>query len=261
MRYARLYLHMLRFSFSEFLQWKLDYFFRVFMDVVFYAVQLGFFGILYRHTTMIAGWNYDQILVFVSGFFVVDALWMSLFSNNMWWFPFLINRGDLDYYLTRPVSTLFFVSLRLFAANSCMNLLMAVGIWIWALGRYPGEVTAAQVALYCLLMVNGAFLQYVMNMLFLIPAFWMQSERAMGNTFFVFMEFSSRPHGIYPYALRMILTLFLPLAMVASIPADVFFNGLTPATLLTIVGVTAFSFSMMVGLWKLGLRSYASASS
>ena len=45
----------------------------------------------------------------------------------MWWLPMLINRGDLDYYLVRPVSTLFFVSFRDFAANSFVNLVIATG--------------------------------------------------------------------------------------------------------------------------------------
>ena len=43
---------------------------------------------------------------------VADAIHMTVFSNNMWWFPIFINRGDLDYYLIRPVSSLFFLSLR-----------------------------------------------------------------------------------------------------------------------------------------------------
>ena len=64
---------------------------------------------------------------------------MTVFANNMWWLPIAVNRGDLDYYLVRPVSSLFFLSLREFAANSFLNLLLATGILVWALARYPAS--------------------------------------------------------------------------------------------------------------------------
>ena len=105
-RYLRLYAYFLRFSFSRAMEFRVDFFFRVVMDAVFYATQLALFTILYRHTTTIAGWDFNQALIFVSGFFFVDALHMTIFANNMWWFPFYVNRGDLDYYLVRPVSSL-----------------------------------------------------------------------------------------------------------------------------------------------------------
>ena len=63
-------------------------------------------------------------MVFVGSVFVADALIMTVFSNNLWWLPIYVNRGDVDYYLVRPVSSLFMLSLRDFAANSFLNLLM-----------------------------------------------------------------------------------------------------------------------------------------
>ena len=124
-RYLRLYLQFLKFSFSRSLEYRMDFWFRIVMDCMFYVVELIFFTILYQHTDMLGGWNYDQILIFVSGFLVIDAIHMTVFSNNMWWMPILVNKGDLDYYVVRPVSSLFFLSLRDFAANSFLNLLIA----------------------------------------------------------------------------------------------------------------------------------------
>ena len=118
------------------------------MDTAFYAVQLAFFAVLYNHTGTIAGWDLDQVFVFAAGYFFIDALNMTFFANNMWWFPILVNRGDLDYYLVRPVSSLFFVSLREFAANSFLNLIIATGILIWAIARYPEPLDPLAVTLY-----------------------------------------------------------------------------------------------------------------
>ncbi len=104
-RYLRLYLYFVRFSFSRALEFRVDFFFRVVMDVVFYAVNIAFFAILYRHTASVAGWSFDQALIFVSGFFFVDALHMTIFSKNISKFPGKRRKTDI---LSLPhLSTLF----------------------------------------------------------------------------------------------------------------------------------------------------------
>lgn len=260
-RYLRLYLHFVRFSFSRAMEFRVDFFFRVVMDALFYGTQLAFFGILYRHTAVLGGWTFDQVLVFISGFFVVDAVQMTVVSNNMWWLPFLVNKGDLDYYLVRPVSSLFFLSLREFAANSFLNLLIAVAISVWALGRYPGELGPARIALYYLLILNGALVYYLIYMCFLIPVFWLHSARGLGDVFFALVRYAERPERIFRGTLRLALNTVLPLALVASYPAEMLFSGLTARGLLHVTAVTVVGFICVRLFWRRGLRAYSSASS
>jgi ABC-2 type transport system permease protein len=124
-RYLRLYLFFLQFSFSKALEFRIDFFFRIAMDIMYYFVNIALFKILLLHTPLIAGWNEEQMMVFVGCYLLVDAFHMTVFSSNMWWLPYYINRGELDYYLIRPVSPLFFLSLREFSANSFINLIIA----------------------------------------------------------------------------------------------------------------------------------------
>jgi len=96
-RYLRLYLYFVRFSFSRAMEFRVDFYFRVVMDATFYAVHILFFTLLYRHTSLLGGWTLDQAYVFVCGYLLIDAINMTLFSNNLWWLPILVNRGDLEY--------------------------------------------------------------------------------------------------------------------------------------------------------------------
>ena len=66
-RYLRLYAYFLRFSFSRAMQFRLDFFFRVGMDTLWYAMHLTMFAVLYRHTPEVGGWNRDQMWVFLGG--------------------------------------------------------------------------------------------------------------------------------------------------------------------------------------------------
>ncbi len=261
LRYLRLYRSFLRFSFSRAMEFRVDFFFRVVMDLMFYITQIGFFAVIYGHTRELGGWDFDQTLVFISGFFLVDALHMTLFANNLWMFPFLVNKGDLDYYLLRPVSSLFFVSLREFAANSFLNLLIAMGISAYALWSYPGATPASQVLLYLALIANGAFLYYILQMLFLIPVFWLHSARGLSDVFASFTKYAERPERIYQGYVRRVLVSLLPLCLIASRPAQILFEGPDFWTLVHITSVTALFFLVLLLFWKLAVRSYSSASS
>ncbi len=261
LRYLRIYFCFLRFSLSRALQFRVDFFFRVVMDTVFYAVHLAFFGVIYQHTTAVGGWSFDQTVIFISGFFLLDAIYMTFFSNNLWWLPFLINRGDLDYYLVRPISSLFFVSLREFAANSFLNLLIATGILTWAVARYPGELGAGRIALFVALIGCGAILYTAIYMIFMIPVFWTHSESGLRQIFFGLTRFAYYPDALYEGWLRRVLITGIPLALVASYPARVLFDGPRFDNLGHLLLVTAIVVTVMALLWRRGLRAYASASS
>ena len=260
-RYLRLYLYFLRFSFSRAMEFRVDFFFRVGMDGLWYATHLAFFWVVYQHTPTLATWTLDQTLVFAAGVFVVDAVHMTFFSNNMWMFPFLVNKGDLDYYIVRPVSSLFFVSVREFAANSFLNLLIAIGILVWAVGRYPDALGAGNIALYCVLLAMGCFLNYAMNMLFMIPVFWMHNAAGLRDTFWGLGRFSGRPDGIYTGWVRRILTSILPFAIIISFPTRALFGDQMLEITMHMSLVVAVAFALLVITWRFGLRAYASASS
>jgi len=261
MRYLRLYLCFLRFSFSRAMAFRVDFFFRILMDVVWNIVNLAFFWILYQHTPVLGGWTFDQMMVFLGGVFVYDAIHMTVFSSNLWWFPIAINKGDLDYHLVRPVPPLFILSLREFAANSFVNLLVAAGILIWSLVRYPEPLRLFSVAVFLALLAVGVSLHYALNMIFLIPTFWMHSSSGLRDIFFSLEQYVTRPYGIFRGWLARMLTTILPFALVVSFPTRALFEGPSFSLLLHMLGVTAAAYIVMLTMWKSGLRAYVSASS
>lgn len=260
-RYLRLFVYFLRFSFSRAMEFRVDFFFRVVMDIFFYAVNILFFKVIFLHTSVLGGWTENQMLVFIAGFLLIDAMSMTLFSNNLWVLSMSINRGDLDYHLVRPVSSLFFCSLRDFAANSFLNLVIAVGIFAWALVRYEGPVTVAGTTLFILLLCNGTYLRYCVRMLTIIPAFWLHTSGGLEYVFFHMARFVERPDRIFTGVTRVILTTVLPFSLMVSFPARLFIEGFNVGLFLGILVVTAAFTAVMLVSWKAGLRAYTSASS
>ena len=261
LRYVRLYGYFVRFSLSRALEFRVDFYFRVLMDALYYTVNILFYKLIFLHTGKLGGWNEAEAMIFVATYLVVDAVNMTVFANNMWWLPTYINRGDLDYYLIRPVSSFFFLSFRDFAANSFLNLLISIGIMIWAMGVYPGPLRPGGILLLIIFIFNGAFLYHLVRMLTVIPVFWMQSSRGFETIFWSLARFMERPDSIFTGWVRRILLSVLPFCLVASLPARFFLESFSWLRLLHILLVTGIFLVLVLLFWRAGLRAYSSASS
>jgi ABC-2 type transport system permease protein len=260
-RYARLFVYFVAFAFSRSFEFRFDFCVRIVMDVIFYAVNIAFFRIIFLHTPALGGWTEPQLMLFISGYCMVDAINMTLFANNMWQFPMLVNRGDLDYYLVRPVSSLFFISLRDFAANSFVNLLITLGIFGWAVSRYPEALHAARILLFLGMLLNGVLIFYCLNLLFNLAVFFTHSGEGFGALVWTLEKFGERPDRIYTGTIRRIVTLVLPFALIASFPTRLLVDPFRWDTLFHSVAVSMCLFALVLFCWNRALRAYSSASS
>lgn len=260
-RYFILYLHFLRFSFSKAMEFRLDFTFRIIMDAIYYLVNILLFKVLFLHTAVVGGWTEPEMMIFISCFLMIDAINMTIFSTNLWWLPYYINRGELDFYLIRPVNEVFFLSLREFSANSFLNLLMAGALMIYSLMNYDGTYSLWELLFLIVLLINGSLLYYCLQMLMILPVFWTQSARGFVDLFYSMGIAMERPDRIYRGSIRLVFTTILPFALIASFPARIFLEGIDGKTLLHLFAVTLVMFFLMLLLWKRGLKNYASASS
>jgi ABC-2 type transport system permease protein len=260
-RYLRLYAQFLRMTFARTVQFRLDFVSRVLMDTLWYGHYLGFFAVLSTQAPSVGGWDAAQLRVFTGALFVVDALQMTFVANGLWNLPLLVNTGALDYYLVRPVSTLFFVTGREISASSAVNLLMAIGVLVWSLATYPHPIAWTSLLVFLAMLPVGLLLHAGLHLLFLTPQLWTQSPKGLRDLFWATLDYGLRPDGIYRGYLRRFLTTVLPLACIVSFPTRVLFEGPRPGLVLNVLAATVGVWVVVGTLWRRGLRAYGSASS
>jgi ABC-2 type transport system permease protein len=210
---------------------------------------------------MIGGWNQEQMMIFVASYLLLDAISMTIFSSNMWWLPYFINKGELDYYLIRPVSPLFFLSLREFSVGSFINLLIASSFFLYSLMNYSVSFSFLEFVLLCLLIMNGVLIYYCCQMIMVLPVFWTQSAKGFMDLFYSMGQAMERPDRIYKGAMRVLFTTIIPFSLIASFPVRIFLEGAEWKTMLHLTIVSVFFWWLLLKLWNKGLRTYSSASS
>ncbi len=260
-RFVRLYGSVIRFSLSRSLEFRFDFFFRFLMDCVYYAVSIGFFEILFLHTDNLGGWRHDQVLLFLAGALLLDGLYMTIVARNIWEFPAIINRGELDSYLTRPAPPLLALLLRNFECSSLLNVLVGAALLIYAITSFSEPVTAVQLIGFFFLLANGFILLTCIRLFAVLPVFWTQSQFGFHMLFSALDQVAERPEVVFRGLAHFLFLTVVPLFVATSFPAECFFGTLSTAEAGYAVSTTLV-FALIVRLvWRRGLGAYSSASS
>lgn len=260
-RYLTLFIVIVKVSFAKATAFRFDFWCRVGMDFVFYGVSIAGLKLLYLHTSDLGGWSESQALVFLSGYLLLDALQMTFISHNLWQFPSDVTNGQFDYVLVRPVSSLFWISLKEISVSSVVNLTGAFAVFVWALHGFDQSISGIQYILFSLFLLNGLFLFFLVRILFSMPVFWLHSPYTFERIFYSLQPFLERPHQIFRGWVRVFITTIIPFALMASVPAHFLFNEASSLLIIQTMTVT-FCFAIVVlFLWGKALKSYSSASS
>src|SRR4051812_35098284 len=106
-------------------EYRLNVFVRMFADCMWYAAQISVFEVLFSHTTRLGGWSVEETRVFLGVLFLVDAVWMLLFSENLDRFSDKVSKGDLDLLLTKPVNSQFMISFQRVSTAYLTNIVIS----------------------------------------------------------------------------------------------------------------------------------------
>ena len=66
-RYLKLYMRLLEFSFGKAMEFRIDFYFRVFMDLMFYFVSFAFFKIAFQLLIALFFWPFDKLAILIRG--------------------------------------------------------------------------------------------------------------------------------------------------------------------------------------------------
>jgi len=261
LRCLKLYSTLARFSLSRTLNFWADSVLRVVMDVLFYIVSLSFFSVIYLHADNIGGFTRADAMVFVGCFTLIDALFMTFFSVNLWGMSAAINQGQLDYILTKPIPPFFLTLFQRIEFGSLINALMSASILAWALTIHPQPASWLGILLGLSMLPLAVWLYFMIGVAFVLPVFWTHSPGGFLRTFYSVEPLMERPDGIYRKGFGWVFFTLLPFAILASFPARAMVGKLASGDFFYYIFVLiAFTF-VVARIWARGLRIYSSASS
>lgn len=259
-RYWRVYRTFFATSFARELEFKANFFAKLIQNLmwIFFFVMILF--VIYGNTKTVAGWDRGDAMVLAATVFLMTSF-SSAFFMSLTEIPQQVRQGTLDFVVTKPIDSQFWVSTRRFNFDQCGVLLAGVAvvaIGVFTSGLHPGFL---QWLAYFALVICATATFYAFNLALMTTGIWLVRVDNLWVLSESVTQVSRYPLDIYSRGIQQMLTYFLPLAIFATIPSRQLVKGFNPeGVLLGLVWAVAACLLSRV-FWRYAMRHYTSASS
>lgn len=256
----RLMYHYFRVGAMNELQYRVNFWLQLLQSAVALAVGLASLGLVFTHTSDLAGWSRAELLAVMGVHILMGGLIGAVIQPNMVRLMEDVREGTLDFALTKPEDAQAIVSVREIRLWRLVDVAVGAVVIVVALVELDERVGVGAGVLFAGALTLGALMIYCFWMMLTSISFWVVRVDEMLNLFEGLYAAGRWPVGIYPGWLQGLLTFLVPLAFAVTVPAEALTGRLNPASLglAALLAATLLLLTRLV--WRIGLRQYAGAS-
>jgi len=223
-----------------------------------------FLNIITSKMKSVGGYNLLEMYVFTfvsQSSFYIGLIWGQSGPSE------LIDRiidGKLDTTLLKPISSLFLVITSNFRIiGTLIQTFPALCLYIFLVVKNGGFIPSPHnLVIAMIVFIIGQIMVVCSRYTWALPIFWLRNTRRIRNIYESLMEFNSYPFEAYPFAMKAVFTVFIPILVPTALSAS-YLLGKTTALwpIFGLFGVLFVHIGILVFLWNKGLARYGSASS
>src|SRR6476661_1946969 len=219
-RYFRLWRQFVITAFIREAEYRMNFVIGVGEGLAQLALAVISFLLLYRFTDQVAGWTQAEVLILVGVYRIVEGLINLQIAPNMQAISGYIRRGEMDFILLRPVSSQFLVSLRTLALPEAVNVLIGLGLTIYAGGQAGVRWSLAGAIEACAFALCGLLLLYALWLFTVTFSFWLVQVNNLDMLFTSLFETARYPVSFFKGFVRTLLTFAFPVAFATTFPTQ-----------------------------------------
>jgi ABC-2 type transport system permease protein len=239
-------------------EYRANFAFGIARQIASLALTVFGFGLLYERTDEVAGWSRAEILVLVGIFWTFNALW-DMLLDGLTEVSRDVRTGTMDFVLLRPVSAQFLLSLRRVWLLDGLNVVLGLGLVVYA-GNLAGVSWSPwNAALAALLCLCGLITIYALRFMLVTCAIWLVSVQNLHDLLHPVFQVGQYPVAFFKGWVRVVLTFVVPVAFATTFPAQALLGTLEPR--LIPIGPLLAGAALYAShrFWRFAIRHYTSA--
>jgi len=261
LRYLKLFFKLAKLRIINQMEYRFSFFFLVLGKILQLAFALIFFGVIYLKVDTIAGWSFPQVLMLFAIYNFVDLVASMLFSKNLFWgLPGLIEQGDLDIFLTKPINIQFLVSFNDFDVMELVSLIPALLLLGFSFSILPIQISIISFVAFFIFVITSLIFIYSVSLIIGSLSVW-TIRLYVGNLFDSLTKMVRIPGDFYKGVVKFILYYLFPIVVISTVPAKALFGVLDIQYMVFILLFTSILFIISTRFFKYALKKYSSASS
>ena len=262
-RYLEIYSIMLRNSLIREMSFKANFILWMLVEVLWFCGQILFFSIIFGQVNQIGDWTKWEVVLLIGTHQIIAQLFQAFFFVNVANIPELVRTGKLDSLLVLPLDSQFAVSTKQFGLDSVVNAIIGAIVVIVSLHQLHVVPSVWAVLFYLLALGFGIAIHYSIMLTLAAISFWIVRAQGLVYGYFNFLNIARYPDVIFPPIFRFVFGWFIPVVIVANIPARLLIKSLGQPTWLMVHLIVAGTIAAVISraFWRWALSHYSSASS
>lgn len=257
--YFKLYRAIFSLSVSRALMYKQEFITWTIVDSIWGIINIGFFRILLYAIPNLSGWTFATLAIPLGILYFLNAIIWGFLWPNLSRLPQIINRGELDLYLTKPVNSQFMTSTGFIGLNLIPS--VVAGIFLTWYGFRLNHLPLSAILIIPVAVIFSAVISYALWFMMVSLAFWFNRLLNIHHIFPNAVDIAHYPVAIFHPAIQFIFTYIIPFALMGFLPAEIMLGRKSPLMLLVPIALAIILLYLSHLFWNFSLKRYQSASS
>ncbi len=260
-RHARLYAKLQLIQLRTVVEYRADFWIGILGSALMHGAGLVFMFALFGQIDELGGWSAWEVAI-LYGLTLIPAGLRELFCDGPWLLRQLVNSGEFDRLLVRPVSPAMQVATRLASIHGVGQFSLGATLLLVGTTRSGVEWAPWKAAFLAVSVLSSLGLLIAIGYLVNLIGFWEPSaQSAVPTAYAMLIDFAKFPLEIYSNVIKVLVTVVAPYAFISFFPALVLLDRDSPWRWL---GFASPLVALLVGmltswLWHKALNRYQGA--
>lgn len=260
-KYLKIFIALFNIQAKKYAENRLNTFGSIFITTLGLVVNILLVESIFTLTKDVNGWNKQQVFLLIAVFRIYISIFSLLFLRSINTSSFMIANGELDWFLTKPVSSQFLTTFRQIRSYEVFNLPAGFVLFIYAVFKLGLQPNFLNVLSFLILLLMGLVILYSILYTLSTLTFWVGRFDSISSVARIICEPLSIPMDFLGKSASFILTFIIPLGFIITIPVKILLNLeslflLIPASFFALLLFYISNFS-----WNISIKRYTSASS
>jgi len=201
------------------LEYKLDSFILFVSGAALQALGFLFIAVLFSKVPNIAGWTQWEIIFMLAAIYISEGL-VSFAFEGAWQMAFLVNSGEMDRMLLRPVSPVLQILTFTMGIHGIGNMALGAVLLSLSLSHVHVAWTFARILFIPIFIVSACAIRTAISFAANCSAFWLKSYyNAFPLMVYQMADFAKYPSSIFGKAIESLILFVLPYGFISYVPA------------------------------------------
>lgn len=258
-RYIGLLMLFIKNSLIQALAYRVDFVVSLLTDACYCLVRVLFVGFMFQHVAAVGNWSFEHFMVYFGCAFLMEGFYMFFFFNGHTRISLKIMSGEMDYFLSKPISEIFYMSFHSSNIGSGIsNLVLGICYFTYGIRNLQLSVSPERAGMFIVLMGLGLIIYFSLSFMINCLSFWILQAGTIFNLFMNLTDLQHYPGEIFPKEVNFFVTFLIPFQFISMIPAKLLLGEVGMGYVIAAVSFAMIALALVKILYHFARKAYSS---